>query len=73
MEKIILMAHNGVTGANPVEPFKGAEFIDQPEGAREMEYAGRNFTRAFTRDGAAHFREVRFGEPSDWAKARANG
>lgn len=75
-----LMAHNGVAGANPVEPFGGyvdqcSEIKDGYHADIETDHDGRVFGYSHTERDADetryYFRERRFGEPSDWAKEQA--
>jgi hypothetical protein len=83
--EIELLPHNGVAGANPVEPFAGhVELLDEYEPVpnanqiftdNNIDYEGRLFGFAYIdkREGVTRycFREIVIGEPSDWAKARA--
>jgi hypothetical protein len=79
MRKIVLLAHNGVFGSNPVAPYAGDEieaghFI--LEDARiDYEHDGRTFSLAYAEnvgqeDETIFLREKVQGEPSDWAKAK---
>lgn len=86
--EIELLPHNGVAGRNPVSPFEGAVFPlndEYPAGASEdiiranpitNSFDGRVFTYSHTVNFPEQrnyvFRERVKGEPSEWAKARAN-
>ena len=72
MKNTILLAHNGVFGSNPVEPFAGKE-LGQRERCDTIPYGTRDFSFAYSDADNHYYREVRFGEPSDWAKEKANG
>jgi hypothetical protein len=78
--EIEFIEHNGVAGANRVEPFAGASLsiaapFNTVEGLEPLEYQGRTFTfshKVTLPDQINYcFREKVQGEPSDWAKAQA--
>lgn len=72
-----LIEHNGCAGANRVEPFQGASLdLDGPvDVTNAVQHDGRQFTFSHTAQFPEQlnycYREKVQGEPSDWAKERA--